>query len=279
MSSDRSNSPSPRSRSSSRAESGREIDIPSSSVKSKAQEALERKKSLKSGGGVGIGGDSERRRELLRLRQQARDQSIDETDSNVRSSGGSQRPRSPIRQLSKRQSNINEENEKQIKPEDFIDEYVDLTTFDNPKHVFPLSILPVSRNTEISTQPLLVIPAPHPGNVPLCVNYRPSCTTIGKTTELELLTGDGLVQNIGSTHDSELDKLLQKDASKINNADYYGDVCAEDGLYTGQMPSMTNVLMSAETLSQQISSVFIFGPLSFFNNFSLNPLGKIFFLC
>ena len=117
MSSDRSNSPSPRSRTSSRAESVRENnDIPSSSVKSKAQEVLERKKSLKSGGG-GVGGDSERRRELLRLRQQARDQSIDETDSNDRASGGSQRPRSPIRQLSKRQSNIIEESEKQtIKP-------------------------------------------------------------------------------------------------------------------------------------------------------------------
>ena len=262
--SDRSGSPSPRSRSSSRADTGRDDNssIPNTSTKSKAQELLERrqasKKSTLKSGGDGAG-DSERRRELLKLRQQAREQNTDDEGSNVRASGGSQRPRSPIRQLSRRPPGVDIDEavkqQQQSRPEDFIDDYTDLTTVDQPKHVFPLSILPVSRTTEITTQPLLIIPAPHPSNIISCINYRPSCTTSNKAAELELLTGDGIVGIVGNDATTELDKLLQKEEKKIDGSFYYGDANAEDGLYTGQLPSMSNVLLSAESLSHQISNV------------------------
>ena len=115
-----------------------------------------------------------------------------EDEGGARRGSGRQGPRSPLRSRRSRaarsgsefddsldeaeQEDESPEKEKEKPVEEPEEELKELLTISNAVYAFPMRLIPALRATENKTQPLLMVPAPHPDLIPVCASACASCS-------------------------------------------------------------------------------------------------------
>jgi hypothetical protein len=118
-----------------------------------------------------------------------------------------------------------------------------LLRIDNPAHLMPLSFLPKPRNVENATQPLVVMPIPHPAipNIlePRALLQRSEMDVVNGNTDTVTLLGEDFSSGTTTMQFAPSGELLGARTRR------------EDGMFVGESPVLASLLLSGEQAASQ----------------------------
>lgn len=209
---------------------------------------------------------------------------MNDTDSEMGGSGR-QGPRSPLRNSVGRStlnfsntfdstkfgglSEIGEGNDDNDSENDTVDDtaideqYEDLLAINQPLHIYPLSFLRVPRNVEDNAQPLLVSSSSSlvdsasliPGNIFRKLTSGVTVSQVRNPAEIDVING-GWQSNVHGSNVIHKSKDSAELQSLLSNSESVSGLNqATDGLYVDANPILTDILISAENVTRQLSSM------------------------